>query len=188
MKPKAIVTFFSLWFWFSLNHSVPVPTMYLFYMCCVPYVCQAAQCMVSVFFFFIPVAVLQSSNEAICSVSTVIRALSSLNVSKPNTDNTAEVFRWWQRAACWHFGIFWKNYLGQLIGNSITCVGCDSETLHRVKGYRLILNSFDSNVDLTPWALEVLWAGGISPLLSTVTVILALKLITRDLWEIAWLK
>lgn len=93
MKLKAIVAFFSLFFWFSLNPSVPVPTMYLFYVCCVPCVCQVAQCMVSIFLFFVPVSVLQSSNETIRSVSTVIRALRLLNVSEPNTDNTAEVSR-----------------------------------------------------------------------------------------------
>lgn len=58
---------------------------------------------------------------------------------------------------------------------------------------RLVLSSSGSSEEFTPCALEVLWAGGILTvrmpvykcclglLLSTVTVILALKLITRDL-------
>lgn len=58
---------------------------------------------------------------------------------------------------------------------------------------RLVLSSSGSNEVFTPCALEVLWAGGIltvrvpaykcclGPLLSTITVILALKLITRNL-------
>lgn len=58
---------------------------------------------------------------------------------------------------------------------------------------RLVLSSSGSNEVFTPCTLEVLRAGGtltvgmtankcrLGPLLSTVTVILALKLITRDL-------